>query len=356
MLPEVVPGRRVDAVGAVPEVDRVQVRREDLRLRVHGALELVREHDLLELPAHGLLGRQVRVLDQLLGDRRAALAPPQRDPVEDGADDALGVEPLVLVEALVLDRDDRVGASAARSGSASAPGAPRPGAGTPIRIQQPFAPARASLARGLLRITRVQVARPARARARRTGRGSGAFCATAVMKPNSEETIASSVSRASTSPNRTQRMRRRRASRGRGGCGGGRELEAERLLVIGVGVCACGMRPGAPDSPRMVPRRGGFAASILPRMRPRRDHRRPASGAGQLFQTTDEERIRARLRGGAGARLLRVRPDGALAPGRQPRAAVRPRAVPAGRPRADRAARRRHRPDRRPARHRRSGR
>ena len=62
----------LDAVGAVPEVDGVQVRGQDPVLRP-ALLELPGERGLAELAADRLLVRQVGVLDELLGDRRAAL-------------------------------------------------------------------------------------------------------------------------------------------------------------------------------------------------------------------------------------------------------------------------------------------
>src|SRR3954454_4312858 len=121
---------------------------------------------------------------------------------------------------------------------------------------------------------------------------SGAFCATAVMNPNSDDTTPSSVSSTSTSPNRSQRMRRRRASRGGGGGGGAKSKRSgcscrRRRLRMEPAVRGAGRRG-------MVPRRPYSAASIL---------RRVAPDAiiddllwrGQVQQTTDEARIRARL-------------------------------------------------------------
>ena len=99
----------LDPVRALAEVDRVQVLGEDLVLRPL-ALEVVRQRRLAELledrPA---LLRLERVLDELLGDRRRALHGVAGDDVLDhGAGDAHDVDPAVLVEALVLDRDDRL--------------------------------------------------------------------------------------------------------------------------------------------------------------------------------------------------------------------------------------------------------
>ena len=100
--------RLLDAVGAVPEVDRVQVRGEDPVLRP-ALLELPGERGLAELAADRLLVRQVGVLDELLGDRRAALdRAVARHVRPEGARHAAHVDAAVLVEALVLGRDDRV--------------------------------------------------------------------------------------------------------------------------------------------------------------------------------------------------------------------------------------------------------
>ena len=98
----------LDAVGAVPEVDRVQIGGEDPVLRP-ALLELPRERGLLQLPLHRPARVDVRVLHELLRDRRAALddrAVPQVLP--DRAHDASHVDAAVLEEPPVLDRDDRL--------------------------------------------------------------------------------------------------------------------------------------------------------------------------------------------------------------------------------------------------------
>ena len=107
-VPEVDAAGLLDAVGAVAEVDRVQVGGQDPVLRP----------DLLELPGERRLAQLARdrrgvavvgVLDELLGDRRAALdGAAVGDVGPERAQDAAQVDPAVLVEALVLDRDDRV--------------------------------------------------------------------------------------------------------------------------------------------------------------------------------------------------------------------------------------------------------
>ena len=107
-VPEVRTGGALDAVGAVPEVDRVEVGGEDPVLRPL-LLELPRERRLLELARHRPLVARQRVLHELLRDRRPALhcalvadVGPQR------ARHSADVDAAVLVEALVLGCDDRL--------------------------------------------------------------------------------------------------------------------------------------------------------------------------------------------------------------------------------------------------------
>src|SRR5690606_39497970 len=62
---------------------------------------------LLDLALQAALGGQEQVLDQLLGEGRAALNGPAGAPVDPGgADQALVVERAVLVEARVLGRQE----------------------------------------------------------------------------------------------------------------------------------------------------------------------------------------------------------------------------------------------------------
>ena len=109
VVAEVGPRGGLDPGRALAEVDLVQVLGEDLVLRPL-ALEVVGERRLAQLLEHGpaVLGGE-RVLDELLGDRRGALLGGARAHVlPHGAGDALEVDPAVLVEALVLDRDHRL--------------------------------------------------------------------------------------------------------------------------------------------------------------------------------------------------------------------------------------------------------
>ena len=119
VLREVVTGRGLDAVDAVTEVRDVEVTLEDPVLGVL-LLEGDRVAELADLAGEGVLdGRlalllglrlaQQRQLDHLLGDRRATLDHAAGGLVGDqGAQRALHVEGAVLVEAVVLDRDDRL--------------------------------------------------------------------------------------------------------------------------------------------------------------------------------------------------------------------------------------------------------
>ncbi len=98
----------LDAVRAVPEVDRVQVRGKDLVLRPL-LLELPRERRLLELARDGRRVAGQLVLHELLRDRRASLhgrLVPDVGPERTAH--AADVDSAVLVEPLVLCRDDRL--------------------------------------------------------------------------------------------------------------------------------------------------------------------------------------------------------------------------------------------------------
>ena len=105
MLREVRLRRGLDAVRVVAVVDGVQVLGQDRRLRLL-ARQLDRETRLLELAVERLLLAGVEIADELLRDRRAALDDlAGRDVLPGGAGDALVVDPAVLVEAAVLDRN-----------------------------------------------------------------------------------------------------------------------------------------------------------------------------------------------------------------------------------------------------------
>ncbi len=112
LLAEIGPRCRLDAIGPVSEVDRVQVLGQDLDLGpLMGQLE--GERGFLELlEDRPVLGRRVlllpNVLDELFGDRRGALSGPSRQVGKDRSRDSAQVDPGIAPVALVLDRDDRV--------------------------------------------------------------------------------------------------------------------------------------------------------------------------------------------------------------------------------------------------------
>ena len=107
--PEIRAGGGLDAVGALAEVDRVQVLGQDLVL-APVALESVGKRRLAELlQDRSAAFRFQRLLDELLGDRRGALFRAlAEDVVQERAADAPEVDAAVFVEAGVLDRDHRV--------------------------------------------------------------------------------------------------------------------------------------------------------------------------------------------------------------------------------------------------------
>ncbi len=107
-LAEVRPRRLLDPVGAVAEVDRVQVREQDAVLGPP-LLELPGERRLSHLAGDRLLVADVCVLDELLRDRGATLDDALRAHIlPERAHDAASVDAVVLVEAAILDRDDRL--------------------------------------------------------------------------------------------------------------------------------------------------------------------------------------------------------------------------------------------------------
>ena len=111
-LVEIQKRRRGHAVGAVAEIDFVEIKLEDLLLRI-GALDPQREQRFLDLALERHLVGQEKVLGDLLGDGRGALRPAAAAVVFDvqhaGAHDAVEVDAGMLVEILVLRRDEGVG-------------------------------------------------------------------------------------------------------------------------------------------------------------------------------------------------------------------------------------------------------
>ena len=106
-MTEVRLGGGLDAVGAAPEVHRVEVGVEDLLLGL-GAVDLEGEDRLLELARVGGGGVHVVVLDVLLGEGGGALGVAAAEVVPQGTQDALGIHPVVGVEGGVLGGHDGV--------------------------------------------------------------------------------------------------------------------------------------------------------------------------------------------------------------------------------------------------------
>ena len=108
-LVEILERRRGDAIGAEPEKDLVEVEFEDLVLAV-GLLDAQRQDRFLDLAGDALLVAEQEVLRHLLGDRRGADQPLAGaiglDVLDHRAGDSVKVEAGVMVEVLVLGRDE----------------------------------------------------------------------------------------------------------------------------------------------------------------------------------------------------------------------------------------------------------
>src|SRR4029079_14490328 len=104
-LLEVAVRGHVDAPGAAPEEDRVEIDLEDLVLGER-AVESYGDDHLADLALVADVIADQQVLGDLLRDGRAALGPAGIGEVGDeGADHAALVDAAVLVEALVFRRD-----------------------------------------------------------------------------------------------------------------------------------------------------------------------------------------------------------------------------------------------------------
>ena len=107
-LAEIAARRQLDPPGAAPEIDRVEIKLEDLVL-AEPALDPRGNDHLADLALVGQVFAHQQVLHDLLGDGRAALrAPGLREVADEGADQAALVDALVLVEALVLGGDEGI--------------------------------------------------------------------------------------------------------------------------------------------------------------------------------------------------------------------------------------------------------
>src|SRR5262245_52674424 len=107
-LAEIAAGGEFDAPGAAPEIDRVEIKLENLIL-TERPFDPRRYDHLADLALVGEVIANQQVLDDLLGDGRATLrAAGLSEVADEGADQAALVDPLVLVEALVLGGDEGV--------------------------------------------------------------------------------------------------------------------------------------------------------------------------------------------------------------------------------------------------------
>jgi hypothetical protein len=91
----------------MPEEDHIEIERQDLLL-AELALQALRDEDLLQLAADGLLLREERAARRLHGDGARALAFAGGHVDEQRAHDALPVEAVMLEELIVLGGDERV--------------------------------------------------------------------------------------------------------------------------------------------------------------------------------------------------------------------------------------------------------
>ena len=108
MLAKEAERRCFGAVQAVPEVHLVQVHLEDLVLR-ELLFEAPRQHRLFQLSYECLVGGKEAPTRELLRQRATALrGATGADVAHRRRDDADNVDAAMIVEALVLDRDDRV--------------------------------------------------------------------------------------------------------------------------------------------------------------------------------------------------------------------------------------------------------
>ena len=131
---EVAVCRGLHAVGAVPEVDGVEVPLEDGPLRVP-LLQLDRHHRFAQLALQVLLRAEHHRAHVLLGDRRPALVEVAGlDVAGECANHAAGVDPVVVEEALVLDRDDGLGQARCHRRERDRRRGPRPRASVVSRL------------------------------------------------------------------------------------------------------------------------------------------------------------------------------------------------------------------------------
>ena len=112
-LVEIVQRRGGDPVRVQPEEDFIEIELEDLVLG-EGRVDPDGKDRLFDLAVEGLFRTQQKVLGHLLGNRRGADQRPAaaidmlQDIVAEGADDAIERNAVMVVEVLVLSRNERV--------------------------------------------------------------------------------------------------------------------------------------------------------------------------------------------------------------------------------------------------------
>ena len=107
-LAEVAARRGFDAVIAVAEIDRVQIRVQDVLLGV-ALFQLHRDRDLAHLSRERAIRRELLEPRELLGQRAAPFDDAAAAPVAPrGLHDADAVDAVVRVEAAILDGEERV--------------------------------------------------------------------------------------------------------------------------------------------------------------------------------------------------------------------------------------------------------
>src|SRR5262249_10792400 len=104
-LAEIAARGELDPPGAAAEIDGIEIELENLRL-AERTLDPRRHDHLADLALIGQVFAHQQVLDDLLGDGRAALrAPGGGEIADEGADQAALVDPLMLIEPFVLSRE-----------------------------------------------------------------------------------------------------------------------------------------------------------------------------------------------------------------------------------------------------------
>jgi hypothetical protein len=104
-LAEIAACRHLDAPGAAAQINEIEIELENLRL-AERTLDPRRHDHLADLALVGQVFAHQQVLDDLLGDGRAALRPSRGGEIADeGANQAALVDSLMLIEAFVLGRE-----------------------------------------------------------------------------------------------------------------------------------------------------------------------------------------------------------------------------------------------------------